>query len=324
MRQIALAALVLAMVPTMGIAQDSNDTWSDIQRMTEGRAVRVTVGRDTRISGTFLRASGDTVIVRRAGTAMTIDRASVRTIKVQSPSRRTRNMILFGALGAVAGAVPGAMLDELFYNETGRGGAAAPLLGALGAGIGLVATRNSGYHSAYSAKSAVQPLGAVVAFDQLGYRIGPGDKIDVAEPDGGKLAGTVERMSSTSISIRSGGKRYELRSNDVKSITQRMPDSLVNGTMWGMLTGAGLALGGTATQAGHLGYGSRRGDYLVSAAIGGGIGAGAGAVIDALHKGKKVVYARPAEPKTASLLRALNFAPVISKNRKGAAVSLSF
>jgi hypothetical protein len=65
-------------------------------------------------------------------------------------------------------------------------------------------------------------------------------------------------------------KRYELRPDDVKSIA-----------------GAGLAIGGTATQAAHLGYGSRSGDYLASAAIGGGVAAGAGAVIDALHKGKR-------------------------------------
>jgi hypothetical protein len=325
MRQKALAILVVALVPALGMAQDSNDAWNAITAMPAGRAVKVTVGRDTQIAGTLLKASANTLIVRRGANEMTLDRSSVRRIKVVSSKRRKLNMILFGAAGMAAGMVPGMILDDLMYNEVGNRGVAGIGLGALGAGIGVFATRNSGYSTSYSAgRVDVEPLGSVPAFDLLDRRIGPGNKVHVISSEGTKIAGTVESLSATSLAIRADGRRFNLRADDVQSISQRLPDSLVNGTMWGMLGGAGLAVGATATQAGHLGYGSRRNDYFVSAAVGGGIGAAAGAVIDAFHKGKKVVYVRPSEPKATSLLRSLNFAPVISKSQKGAALSLSF
>jgi len=313
------------MAPAVARAQDANSRWAEIQRLTQGRAVKVTVGGDTLVKGTFVKASGNTLVVRRGKTEMTLDRSTVRAIKAFSPKKHRLNMILYGTIGVVAGAIPGAMLDELAYNETGESGGGAIVLGALGGGIALFATRHSGYTTEYSAHdSIVAPLSSVAAFDQLGHRIGSGDKVYVTSSGGAKIAGTVDGLSSTLLAIRAGGKRYELRPDEVKSISQRLPDSLVNGTLWGALVGGGLAVAGTGIQSADRGYNSNGGDYLASAALGGGIGAGVGAVIDALHNGRKVVYTQPSEPKSASRLRSLNIAPVISKNQKGAALSFAF
>ena len=160
MRHTALAILVLAMVPAVARAQDSNDRWAGIQRLAEGKNVQVTVGtlgKDTLVAGTFLKASGDSLVVRRKGTELMLDRAEIRKIKVLDLARRHRNMVIFGLIGAVAGAVPGAMLDSLSHNEGGGGGAAV-VFGAAGFGVGALATRHSGYTTAYSGPSTKTTL----------------------------------------------------------------------------------------------------------------------------------------------------------------------
>ena len=150
MRHTALAILVLAMVPAVARAQDSNDRWAEIQRLTEGKNVKVAVGKDALISGTFLKASGDSLVVRRKGAEVMLGRTEIRTIKVLDTAKRNRNMIIYGAIGAVVGAAPGAMLDSLFYNETGSGAGAAVGFGAVGFTVGVLATRHSGYTTVYS------------------------------------------------------------------------------------------------------------------------------------------------------------------------------
>ena len=156
--------------------------------------------------------------------------------------------------------------------------------------------------------------------------IGPGDKIYITNSRGAKITGAVDSLSSTSLAIRAGHLRYELRPEEVKSIRRQKPDSLLNGAVIGGMIGAAFVVSTAISD--YVYYEDGRPqpgpNYVVHPALGAGLGAALGLLIDAHHKGKKVVYSRPAEAKTTSLLRSLSFAPAIWKNQKGAALSFSF
>jgi hypothetical protein len=317
----ALAMLLLAVVPAIGRAQDSDNQWKDLKQ-TAGKTVKVTVGAGTPITGTLVNASDDAIIVRRNGQDVSFDRTTIRGIKVFSREKRSRNMLVFGAVGAVAGIIPGAMFDEYSHNEGGGGGAAL-LLGAGGAAIGVLASRGSGYSTAYSAgASNVKPLGSAASFGELDQRIGQGDFVYVTDSNGKRIAGTVDRLSATSLTIHSGPKSYDLQPDQVNFIRQGVPDSLKNGALLGLAGGAALGIAGAATQAKYVAFHSSH--YVVGAAVGGGVGAAIGALIDSVRQNQQVIYARPSQQKTASWLRSVNIGPVVSKNRKGVALSVSF
>jgi len=104
---------------------------------------------------------------------------------------------------------------------------------------------------------------------------------------------------------------------DITTIHQRRPDSLANGAKWGFAVGAGLGvLGGMAIATEYRDGGVAM--IPILALVYGGIGAGTGAGIDALHSSEQAIYAtRRASGKVA--LR-----PILTGGRKGVAASLGF
>lgn len=215
-------------------------------------------------------------------------------------------------------------------NETGNGGAATPIFGAIGLGVALLGTTRSGYYSVYDAgKSPVQPMSATQSFDELNRRIGAGDRVSVTGTDGREFGGQVEALSADSLTLNTGKQRRSLTPSQVKLIRQRLPDSLKNGLLWGSLIGASLGVAATAAEKATNDYGSGIGyhpsDYITSVVVAGGAGAGIGAIIDRFHKGQRVIYDQPAQQKTtSSVLQPFRIAPLFSKDKKGVSLSLSF
>lgn len=86
MKRLALIILVLAAIPSLGMSQDVN-TWTGVKQLAEGQKVKVLVGQDIVITGAFVQASDEALIVRREFSDMTIERVTIRSIEAFSKSR---------------------------------------------------------------------------------------------------------------------------------------------------------------------------------------------------------------------------------------------
>jgi len=179
--------LVLAVMPALGMGQDVK-TWAGVKQLAVGQKVKVLVGPDVVITGAFVQASDVALIVRRESSDMTIERVTIRSIEAFSKSRKWHRQFLYGSIGAAAGIALGVPVDMYANNETGNGGAAKPIFGAIGLSIALLGTTRSGYYRVYDAgKSPVQPMSATESFDDLQRRIGAGDHVSVIGTDGREL-----------------------------------------------------------------------------------------------------------------------------------------
>ena len=159
-----------------------------------------------------------------------------------------------------------------------------------------------------------RPETPVAAFHELPLLVNLGDRVTVTEDAGRELPGELVDLSPSMLAILVDGTQYDLHESGVTTIRQRRLDSVGNGVLLGLLTGAGLAAVGVALTA----YIPDAADYLGAAAIFGGAGAGIGAVVDSLNSGSRVVY------KVRSSSGRLSVAPLLSRDRKGVAVSLGF
>ena len=155
------------------------------------------------------------------------------------------------------------------------------------------------------------------SFDQLRVLLKPGETVLVTDGAGREVRGTVTDLSPSSLALRVGGARRTFLETDIASIQQRRPDPLSNGAKWGFVVGAGLGVLGGITIASE--YEGSSGTALIPmlALVYGGIGAGAGAGIDAMHSSEQVIYGRRGTPAKVTLR------PILSPGRRGLAASIA-
>jgi len=157
----------------------------------------------------------------------------------------------------------------------------------------------------------------VKSFDQLDTRLKPGDTVWVTDAQGREIKGQVQGLDAASLKL-TARTPLSFAAADVRVIQERRPDSVKNGALIGMGAGGAVAIVVMLTQdfegcsvgcvAGMLGYV-------------GAIGAGVGALVDAMIPGKKqAVYRAPGAQPSARL----SFAPVITPRQKGVVVAFSF
>jgi hypothetical protein len=128
------------------------------------------------------------------------------------------------------------------------------------------------------------------SFDQLRVLVKAGDRVAVTDASGGEVRGTIADLSRSALALTVDGSQRVFAEPDVATIRQRRSDSLANGAKWGFVVGAGLGLmAGLTLAATYDGNGSAFIPILALAY--GGIGAGAGAGIDAMHSSQRVIYA---------------------------------
>jgi hypothetical protein len=128
------------------------------------------------------------------------------------------------------------------------------------------------------------------SFDQLRVLVRTGDRVTVTDAGGRELQGTIAELSRSALALTVDGSRHVFAEPDITAIRQRRPDSLANGAKWGFIVGAGLGLlAGLTLASEYDGNGSALIPVLALAY--GGIGAGTGAGIDALHSGQQVIFA---------------------------------
>ena len=155
------------------------------------------------------------------------------------------------------------------------------------------------------------------SFDQLRVLVKTGDKVRVTDSRGQDVRGSIADVSSSSLALTVGGSRRTFLEADIAAIHQRRNDSLANGAKWGFVIGAGLGVLGGITIASEYDEGGAV-FIPILGLVYGAMGAGAGAGIDAMHRGEQPIYAaRRASTKVA--LR-----PILTAGRKGVLASLAF
>jgi len=129
------------------------------------------------------------------------------------------------------------------------------------------------------------------SFDQLRVLVKAGDTVRVTDNRGQVVRGSIADLSSSSLALTVGGNRRTFLEREIASIHQRRNDSLANGAKWGFAVGAGLGLLAGITIASEYDGSSGTAMIPILALAYGGIGAGAGAGIDALHSSEQVIFA---------------------------------
>lgn len=138
-----------------------------------------------------------------------------------------------------------------------------------------------------------------------------GDSVTVTDTFGRDVEGRVIDISASALSLRVRGLRVDLSAAEVSVVRQRHRDSLKNGTLWGLLTGTAVA--GIAMQ---LDQGHPTAE-LIGLSVAAAAGAGIGAMVDAGIQGNRVVYSAKSD-------RRVKISPLVSRDRRGVALSLGF
>ncbi len=164
----------------------------------------------------------------------------------------------------------------------------------------------------------VEAQEVAVSFDQLAVLVRAGDTITVVDVTGRETKGRVGTLSRDALILFTPAGPRQLGEADVATIRQRRCDSLVNGAIIGAVAGTAYFV----TLAAILG-GDDGGEILIPTAVVGGalfagLGAGAGAGIDAMISRRQVIYQKRAGRGSVSV------SPVFGRGRRGAAVTVTF
>ncbi len=161
--------------------------------------------------------------------------------------------------------------------------------------------------------AAKLPLGS---FESLPSAVKLGEQVRIVGMDGKAISGRVAEMSPSGLVLLSGGMRKEVTAGAVQRIQRDERDSLLNGAMIGLSTGAGLVLLSAASTCRYC-NGRDWQMFGLAAAVYGGVGAAIGAGIDALIRDHTVIYQR-SDGTRASLA----VAPIVGSKTKGVQLAL--
>jgi hypothetical protein len=150
-----------------------------------------------------------------------------------------------------------------------------------------------------ASSSAAQDI--ATTFDQLRFKVSPGDTVYVTDQTGEEFTATIVEISQDTLVVSVNGSPREYRSNDVRRIRQRLPDSLWTSALIGLGAGAGLGAAVGATSEACSFSGNAR-DCAGPAVAFGLIGLAVGAGIDALIKDRKPIYEMPRATAQSRLL----------------------
>jgi len=157
------------------------------------------------------------------------------------------------------------------------------------------------------------------SFADLPNYIKVGDTVFLTDNTGKEIKARVEALGPTQIHLTHDGGPLVVSEDGVRQIHRQYSDSLIQGALIGVGIGGVLAIWTVQTEPplGEItsGEAARGGAFLI------GIGAGLGVGIDALVKGRKLVYySGPADkPETR-----ISIYPIVTRERKGLGVSVSF
>jgi len=154
-------------------------------------------------------------------------------------------------------------------------------------------------------------------FQELRFRVEPGDTIYITDRSNRETAAEIVELSRSALTVRISGEPRALAEQDVRRIRQRLPDPLWTGALIGVGIGAGLgtAVASISDSCSSDGGAACWAPVVAYASISAGVGLG----IDALIKGRKVIYEAP-DSKVARWL----LSPMVSGTTKGALIRVLF
>ena len=142
-------ALIAAEAPGQITGDASLDMqWRAVKALTSGELVKVRLLKTAVISGTIVSCTETALTVTENGRQMNIARSDIRELKVKGGQRLRKNL-LGAAIGGTSGIAIIAIADGALTDGNGMSGKYAALLGAVGAGIGFLATLEPEYRTIY-------------------------------------------------------------------------------------------------------------------------------------------------------------------------------
>ncbi len=161
--------------------------------------------------------------------------------------------------------------------------------------------------------SVASAQGIARTFDQLQLLVRPGDRVTVRDAQGNETSGRITSLSPAALALAARGAMHDFRETDVTTIRQRRQDPLSNGALWGLVSGAGVALIPIALCGDDC-------DIVVAAIIPvyAGLGAGIGVGVDALIARQQVIFER------AGAAARLRMAPLVGRGRRGVMLAVTF
>lgn len=154
------------------------------------------------------------------------------------------------------------------------------------------------------------------SLDQLRVLVTPGEPVGVTLTSGREVNGLVARIDDRRLVIRGRNAEYTFEQSDFWRVRQKRDDSLANGARNGFIGGA--LFGALAV----LPLMSEVHDAvplaIVAVGLYGGIGSAIGVGVDAMIRSDRVIYEAP---RHSAGIRVM---PIVSAERKGAALSIGF
>ena len=125
--------------------------WDSVTQITEGEKIELKTRDGVKLKGTLIHATAESIAIRYKSGERSIDRTDVLRVRVYDAGRRTRQGIMWTAIGAGAGLGIGFAACPQCSNE----GAGAKYVGAgvgIGAGLGALGFLSSPYKTVYEVK----------------------------------------------------------------------------------------------------------------------------------------------------------------------------
>ena len=159
------------------------------------------------------------------------------------------------------------------------------------------------------------------SFEQLRSRPGAaaGESVQIIDSSGATIKGKIAEITNNSLTLTVDSNSRVMTESAIKEIRYRPKDSLWNGTLFGILAGAGV---GWAMVANTCGNDTECAFYaglaFIPVSIGG--GAAAGAIIDWRMRRTETIFKNP----TVSHTGGLKISPILTKSEKGIRFAFSF
>lgn len=150
--------------------------------------------------------------------------------------------------------------------------------------------------------------------EDLSSRLTNGSNVAVTDAQGREFKGRIVDITPEALTVATRREQTQVRYSEVVKIDR--VDGLRNGALIGAAIGAGLFIA-DAVYSHENGISLNAPGYVVFAALYSGLGAGAGAGIDALIGGNRNIYQRGRAAR-------ISVVPMVRPNKTGAVIALSW
>jgi hypothetical protein len=152
MDRIALSAILLLLAPDVQAQTITGGSWGSVQLLSVGHNIEVHRFGTERLSGKFVSATPDALVIGRGASEVTVPRTAVREVKARRASRRLRNGAMGAGIGAGVGGGVTAIALRGDFDGDGLAAAVTVIVAMIGAGVGFgIGLAIPGYATVYKA-----------------------------------------------------------------------------------------------------------------------------------------------------------------------------